>query len=112
MTQRFWVIGYRPPSQNPLFFRGDGRYAIRLPAIDRLGWVEDIGDARLFAQYPDFNPNSISKTLDADQITVYPYKGSVGKKNVIKPTVRPDGYKNRFRKREKEARKERTVPKK
>ena len=111
MTQRFWVIGYRLPGQTPVYFRGDGRYAIKLPALDRLGWVDDITSARLFVRLPDFGAESVSDTLDAPNIVVYPYTGDIGPNNVIRPTTRPAVYKNRYQKGGKEARKAITRPK-
>ncbi len=110
MPQRFWVIGYRPPGQAPLFFRGNGRYAVTLPSLESDSWVKDILYARLFVRPPDFLPNCISKTLDATCVAVYPYEGSVDHNHVIMPTVRPSSYKIRFNKSGKGARKMKTVP--
>ncbi len=94
MPQRFWVIGYRPPGQAPLFFRGDNRYAVWLPALASDGWTDNVLEARLFVRPPDFLPKSISKTLDASCVAVYPYEGSVSSKHIIRPTVRPVRRKN------------------
>lgn len=110
MTQRFWVIGYRLPGQEPVYFRGDGRYAIKLPALDRLGWVDEVENARLFVRPPDFGPESVSDTLDGSCIRIYPYEGEIGPNQVIRPTVRPSIYKNRYQKAGKEARKALTRP--
>ncbi len=94
MGQRFYVITYRFEGK-VFFFRGDNRYAIYLPKFPGPGWVETEKEARLFVELPDFGPKSLSVHVDGSKVSVHPYEGLVGRKNVIRPTRRPQRRKEK-----------------
>lgn len=95
MSQKFYVICYRLPEKEAIFFRGDNRYTIYLPSLKSDGWVKSIDKARLFVTFPDLGPRSVSKLIDGSRISVHEYVGPVGKDNVIRATKRPQRNKNK-----------------
>jgi len=97
MSQKFYVICYRLPGKEALFFRGDNRYTIYLPSLKSEGWVQSKAEARLFVVYPDLGPTSLSKHLDGSRISVHEFTDPVGVNNVIRATKRPRRFKNRIR---------------
>jgi hypothetical protein len=88
MGQRFYVITYRSEGK-VYFFRGDNRYAIYLSRFPGPGWVESETEARLFVAPPDFGPKSVSVHIDGSKVSVHHFDDPVGRKNVIRPTRRP-----------------------
>ena len=75
-----FVISYRPLGHEPVFFRGDNRYELYLPALDiedlknghlSKGWVWRIRFARVFESYPCFdNRKTHSPLIDIGRIKV------------------------------------------